>query len=74
MTQFKIGDKVRFKQEELGELYAAVRSKVAGRVGVVTGLSYPSGKPVVEFMPEGRRRHFRAGIVSPRYIELATEA
>ena len=30
MTQFKIGDKVRFKQEELGELYAAVRSKVAG--------------------------------------------
>lgn len=74
MSDFKIGDKVQFKQDVLADLYVSVQKKVSGRIGVVTGLSYPNGKPVVDFMPEGRKRHFRAGVVNPSHIELVKEA
>lgn len=65
---FKVGDRVLIKPEEIEGFKQEVARKIKDRIGEVTCLSYPSGKPVLVFPAVGRKKLFRMGVVKADWI------
>lgn len=69
MSEFKVGDAVRIKEEEILGYASAIQSKIRNRVGEVIGHSYPNGYAIINFPACGRKKEFKFGIAHDKRLE-----
>lgn len=63
-TQFPVGAKVRMKAEAVQGYYVEVQRRVKdGRIGIVTGHTYPSEYPMVMLPKDGRKQAYNIGAI-----------
>lgn len=74
MSDFKVGDIVRVRDEALSFYLCEFQRRVkGGRKGVITGFSrsrYGEGMPFVTFPAEGRKKEYKAGQMHKSDLEL----
>ena len=66
----QVGDVVAVLDSEIGNYVKPVQSKIKGRSGVVSTLSYPLSYPVVMFPAQGRKKAYPMGIVEANLLRL----
>lgn len=60
--EFPVGAKVRMKESAVNSYYVEIQRRVKdGRIGIVTGHSYPSEVPLVTLPKDGRKREYQMG-------------
>lgn len=67
------GAKVRIKDSEIDSFYVDFQNRVRDRIGIVRGHVGTKTRdpiPLVEFPAIGRRRHFDAGMVREKWLEV----
>lgn len=63
-TQFPVGAKVRMKAEAVEGCFVAFQRRVAGgRIGIVTGHTFPNENPLVVLPQDGRRQSYNVGAI-----------
>lgn len=63
-VQFPVGARVRMKEGAIEGYLVAVQRRVKdGRIGVVTGYTYPSGFPMVMLPKDGRKQAYNIGAI-----------
>ena len=62
-SAFPVGTKVKLRPEAVDFYNSEFARRVKGRVGVVTGHSFPSEYPLVTLLKEGRKEEYRLGAI-----------
>lgn len=70
----KKGTRVRIKDSEIDSFVKAASDKMRGRIGLVTGRTYPGEmRAVVVFPAVGRRKEYRAGQLMDAWLDIVED-
>lgn len=71
MSTFQKGDRVMIKPSMVEDFIESSARKIRNRVGIISGFSYPSQRPMVLFPKCGRGKEFNFGMAHDAWLVLA---
>ena len=69
-----VGDLVRIPDREVDSYKSAVQPKIKGRIGYISGFTYPCAYPLVKYLAIGRKKEFALGQVQTKWLEFISRA